>query len=194
MPHVYVVSKDLKKLWKQKWFILGTLQWSNTGSSFSIGAGKREDWTQYPGFPTDFSTQINTPSGYSVLGINSGQTNILHQWTSWYQEHKRDKELWLANVNQWRPRAFSHYFLRKMLLLLPAAWPAYGSRLQDNLKCWSNRSAHYRKRTRHIKITISTCPSLYSLQCSVESVTSSLMLSYWVCTPGSNWTSCSHSV
>ena len=47
-----------------------------------------------------FNTNQHSLSSYLGLGINSDQTNILHKRTSWYRERKRDKKLWLENVNQ----------------------------------------------------------------------------------------------
>lgn len=74
-----------------------------------------------------------------------------------------------------------------MLLVLPAAWPAYGRLLQDSLKCGSHRSVHDTDRMSRVEITINTRPALYSLQSTFASTTSFALpvgLPYVLCTPG----------
>lgn len=67
-----------------------------------------------------------------------------------------------------------------MLLVLPAAWPAYGRLLQDSLKCGSNRSVHDADRMSRVEITVNTRPALYSLQSTLASTTSFALPLCWL--------------
>lgn len=178
MLRIYVVSKDRKELWWHKWFILGPLQRARLSSLSPQGRweGRLNPITWIPNWL--FNTNQHSLSSYLGLGINASQASILHKRPSLYPEHKGDKELWLANVNQWRPWGFSHFFFFWEKCLYCFRHPGqhmvafYKKFLSVNLI-----GSYMIERGARVKVTVNTCPALYSSQ-------STFALLCMLCTPG----------